>query len=402
LEPPFFSAFFLLGLALDVEFEEEDVAIFDGVLFAFGAKQAGFFDGLLAPVFEEVGGGVAVGLDETLFEVGVDDACSAGGPGAAADGPGADLLHAGGEVSDEVEERVGGVDEAVEAGFFEAHLFQELVAFGGFELGDFGFHLPADSDYLTSLFSGAFFYGCGVGVAGDEAGLVDVSDVELGLCGDEEEVAGVGFFFVGKIDGARGLAGFEGLLELRESGELGFNLVIGVGGLAELFHLGVALVDGVEVGEEELGVDDVDVVEGVDAAGDVDDLGVVEAADDVADGVCGADVAEELIAEAFAFGSAFDETGDVDELHGGGDEGFGFDEVGDFGEALIGHGDYAGVGVDGAEGIVGGLRLGRGEGVEDGGLSDVGETNDSAVQWHCVSIPCYEACFGVVELSLTG
>ena len=66
----------------------------------------------------------------------------------------------------------------------------------------------------TSLFGGAFFYGFGVGVAGGEAGLVDVGDVELGLGGDEEELAGVGFFFVGEIDGAGGLAGFEGLLEL--------------------------------------------------------------------------------------------------------------------------------------------------------------------------------------------
>jgi hypothetical protein len=37
------------------------------------------------------------------------------------------------------------------------------------------------------------------------------------------------------------------------------------------------------------------------------------------------------------------------------------------------------------------LRLGRGEGVEDRGFSDVGETNDSAVQWHCVLFPCCEA-----------
>ena len=60
-------------------------------------------------------------------------------------------------------------------------------------------------------------------------------------------------------------------------------------------------------------------------------------------------------------------------------------------EALIGHGDDAGVGVDGAEGIVGGLRLGRGEGVEDGGFADVGQADDSAVQWHCVVVPSYEA-----------
>ncbi len=165
--------------------------------------------------------------------------------------------------------------------------------------------------------------------------------------------------------------------------------MVGVRGLVELFDFGVALFYGFEVGEEELRVDDVDVVEGVDAAGDVDDFGVVEAADDVADGVGGADVAEELVAEAFAFAGAFDEAGDVDELHRGGDEGLGLDELGDSGEALIGHGDDAGVGVDGAEGIVGGLRLGRGEGVEDRGFSDVGEANDSAVQWHCVVFPCW-------------
>ncbi len=86
----------------------------------------------------------------------------------------------------------------------------------------------------------------------------------------------------------------------------------------------------------------------------------------------------------------------------GGDEGLGLDEVGDFGEALIGHGDDAGVGVDGAEGVVGGLGLGRGEGVEDGGLSDVGQANDSAVEWHVLLVPYDEACFGVVSLSLTG
>src|SRR5271155_4360598 len=105
---------------LDVEFEEEDVTVFDDVLFAFAAEEALFFDGLFAAVEEEVVGGVGVGFDETLFEVGVDDACGAGGFGAAADGPGADLLYAGGEVGDEVEQRVGGVDEAVEAGLLEA------------------------------------------------------------------------------------------------------------------------------------------------------------------------------------------------------------------------------------------------------------------------------------------
>ena len=92
---------------------------------------------MLAAVLEQIFAMVAVGFDEAFFEVGVDDACRSGSFGAADDGPGADLLDAGGEVGDEVEERIGGVDEAVEARLGEAHIFEELVAFGRFELGDF-------------------------------------------------------------------------------------------------------------------------------------------------------------------------------------------------------------------------------------------------------------------------
>ena len=161
-----FCYILLAALQLNVELEEEDVSVLNDVLFAFGAEEAGFFDGLLAAVFEEVRGGVAVGFDEAFFEVGVDDTGGSGGFGAAADGPSADFLHAGGEVGDEVEERVGGVNEAVEAGLFEADGFEEFGAFGGFELGDLGFECAADADDLTVFFSGSFFYGLGVGVAG--------------------------------------------------------------------------------------------------------------------------------------------------------------------------------------------------------------------------------------------
>ena len=107
----------------DVELEEEDVAILHYIFFAFGAEEAGFFDSLLAAVLEEVVGGVAVRLDEAALEIGVDDACGSGGFGAAFDGPGANLLHTSGEVGDEVEEAIGGVDEAVQAGLAEAHVF---------------------------------------------------------------------------------------------------------------------------------------------------------------------------------------------------------------------------------------------------------------------------------------
>src|SRR5260370_3060281 len=117
----------ILFIFLYIEFEEEDVAVLDDVLLAFGAEQALLFYRLLAAVGEEVVRGVAVGFDEALFEVGVDDSGGSWVFGAADDGPCADLLHSGGVVDDQVEQAIGGVDEAVEAGLFEAHVLEELV-----------------------------------------------------------------------------------------------------------------------------------------------------------------------------------------------------------------------------------------------------------------------------------
>jgi len=37
-------------------------------------------------------------------------------------------------------------------------------------------------------------------------------------------------------------------------------------------------------------------------------------------GIGGADVTEELVAKAFAFGSTLNESGDIDKLHGGGNQ----------------------------------------------------------------------------------
>ena len=74
------------------------------------------------------------------------------------------------------------------------------------------------------------------------------------------------------------------------------------------------LLDRVEVGERELGVDRLDVGHRIDLAGDVHDVRVLEAAHHVRDGVGLADVGEELVAEALAFRGAGHQPGDVDEL----------------------------------------------------------------------------------------
>ena len=150
----------------------------------------------------------------------------------------------------------------------------------------------------------------------------------------------------------------ERLLELREGVALALlGLLLGVG-------LGAALAEALEpaldlrhVRQRELEVDDGDVRHRVHLAVDVDDVVVVEAPDGVDDGVALTDVREELVPQPRAVGGALDQTGDVDELARGRDDVRGAADGGEGLEAVVGDGDDPGVGLDGAEGVVG--RLGR-------------------------------------------
>ena len=71
------------------------------------------------------------------------------------------------------------------------------------------------------------------------------------------------------------------------------------------------------------------------------------------DGIGLADIAQELVAQAFAFGGALYEAGNVHNLHRGGHDAVGVNQFCQLAEALIGHGDNTHVGLDGAEGEVG-------------------------------------------------
>ena len=97
------------------------------------------------------------------------------------------------------------------------------------------------------------------------------------------------------------------------------------------------------------------------------DIRIFKAADDLDDGIHFANVGEELVAETFPGAGAFYEAGDVHEFNGGGNRDLGFGDAFQHGQTGIGNGHDADIGVDGAEGIVGGHRLaGAGDGVEQG------------------------------------
>ena len=136
-----------------------------------------------------------------------------------------------------------------------------------------------------------------------------------------------------------------------------------------------------EIGQNQLGVDDFDVAHRIDRAADVVNVAALEAAHDLHDRVYFADVAEELVAEAFARARAFHEPRDIDELNRGRDDFLRMRKLREHFEPRVGHRHDAEVRIDRAKWIVRRLRFaGAGDGIEESGFADVRQTDDSGAQ----------------------
>ena len=152
------------------------------------------------------------------------------------------------------------------------------------------------------------------------------------------------------------------------------ELLVALGGLRGLLH---PAVDHLQVRHDQLQVDGLDVAQGVH--GDVlagighhmHDVLVVKAADHMDDGVRAADVLQELVAQAGALAGALYQTGDVHELDDGGGLFVRLVHLRQLVQPRVRHGHHAHVGLDGAEGVVGALCPGVGDGVEQGAFANI-------------------------------
>ena len=142
------------------------------------------------------------------------------------------------------------------------------------------------------------------------------------------------------------------------------------------------LVDGLEVGEDQLGLDRGDVAARVDLAVDVGDVLVAEDARDLADRGRFADVREELVAQALALRRAADDAGDVDELHRGRQQLLRAVDLRELREPVVRYADDADVGLDRRERVVRREHVVLGQRVEERRLACVGETDDADGECH--------------------
>jgi len=100
----------------------------------------------------------------------------------------------------------------------------------------------------------------------------------------------------------------------------------------------------------------------------------------MADGVGLTDVGEELVAQAFALGRAFDKAGDIGEFKRRINGLLRVEQLHQVVHALIRHLNNADVGVDGRKRIVLRQHLGIGDRAEQSGLADIGQSDDSSSQ----------------------
>ena len=142
------------------------------------------------------------------------------------------------------------------------------------------------------------------------------------------------------------------------------------------------LLDGLDVGQDQLGLDGADVGGGVDLAVDVRDVLVAEDARDLADRRGLADVREELVAQALSLRGTRDDAGDVDELDGRGQQLGRAEHLGELREPVVGDPDDADVGLDRRERVVRREHVVLGQGVEEGRLARIGESDDTDGESH--------------------
>ena len=114
----------------------------------------------------------------------------------------------------------------------------------------------------------------------------------------------------------------------------------------------------------------------------MDHVRVLEGARHHADGVRLADVGEELVAQPLALAGAAHDPGDVHEGDRRRYHPRGVEQLGELVQARIRQGHNPHVRLNGRERVVGGQDGRAGQSIEQGGLADVGQSDDSDGKCH--------------------
>ena len=309
--------------------------------------------------------------------------------GALADGPCAALLLAIGQEGDQAQQVVAGSDEVVQTAGFNAHFSQKSLLFLGGVVGDILLGLGADGNVACALFLGACGHQRDILVVFDalhQVVLAHVAGVQHRLSAQQTHLVQHGLLLgitLVKIEAAGRLACAQVVGQLLQPCGFGGSALV-VAALGGLCHAACAVLHHLKVGQDQLVVDGVDVGNGVHGLGlgnilhHMDDVVIVKAAHHMHNGVALADVAQELVAQTRALTGTLHKACDIHEFHDGRGLFIGLPDLGQLVQTLVRHGHDAAVRLDGAEGIVCSFCiLGGGDGIEQSGLADIRQADDT-------------------------
>ena len=280
-----------------------------------------------------------------------------------------------------MQETVTGANHAIEARLGQSDRFQVAGLLGLGHHRDLAFDLRRDDDRGLAFRRRQVDDLSREGVPFVGRGLLDVADIERRLRRQEPERPEQALFLAADAGRAR-RAAFAKFAEPAFGKRKQIPQFL-VAALGLFLHLRDAPLEALEIGQHQFGLDRRDVRQGIDAALDMGYVAVLEATHDVRDRVAFADMAEKLVAQPLALGRAAHQAGDVDEGEAGRND---FLRAGDCRqrrETGVRHRHVADIGLDRAEGIVGGLRGSRlRQRIEKRRLADIGQADDAAFETH--------------------
>ena len=213
-----------------------------------------------------------------------------------------------------------------------------------------------------------------------KAVLVHVGGVDNGLQGQQVAGGDQGLVVIGAVKGAGRLAAVQMRRQRLEHIHLVEEFLVPLGGLLGLVH---PALHHVQIRHDELHVNGLNVPHGIHrhigtgVRHHMHDVLIVKAADNVDNGVGLPDVGQELVAQARPLAGPLHQSGNVHELDDGRGLFVRLIDLCQLVQPCIRHCYHAHVGVNGAEGVVGALGTGVGDGVEQGGLANIRQSHDT-------------------------
>ena len=286
----------------------------------------------------------------------MDDTRSLGSLHTLNEGPCTALVGTSGEECLQVEQLVCRLDQTCHARLLKTHILQEhLTLLVILQLGDIGLGSRSHDQHLGILVGNGSLHSLGVHVTRYGRCLINITYVEYGLVGQKIKVGNeLALLLVGLNRTSRATL-LQRLLELHQKIVTTLGVLIARCGL--LLALADIVLYGLQILQLQLRVDNTLVANGIHRAIDVRNITILEATQNVDDCIGVADIAEELISQAFALRSTLHQTGDIDNLDGGGDNLAGVINLGQLNESLIGYGDNTHIGLDCTEREICSLRL---------------------------------------------